>query len=355
LKLIRNYFVLFFVATIIVALDQWTKGLVRTNIAPNKVWLPEYLIWLAPYARIVHWYNRGAAFGLFQGGWLSNLIFSILVLTVVELIIYYFRHLPTQEKVLRFTMGFFLGGALGNLIDRLTLGHVTDFISVGRFPVFNVADSSITIGAAIFFLLMLQSDRDDISGAFSRWLASEKELGIWGFLRSIFFFAVTWVRDHVSNIAKSINQHRTVIISSLKSIFVLLISSGVIVLFDQWMKSSSQNVLIGGLPTENIVLEVLLLHVLELILFIFPQIPRQFYFVQIALVMVFAGSVSNLIDLLTYRELGLSSTNAIPNINIADLSFGIGAVMLLLGAWLLKSSWKQANDTVKAAGEITSE
>ena len=54
--------------------------------------------------------------------------------------------------MLRLALSMQLGGALGNLIDRLTIGHVTDFISVGNFPVFNVADASITIGAALLFL-----------------------------------------------------------------------------------------------------------------------------------------------------------------------------------------------------------
>ena len=79
-KVIKNYWAIFTIAGVIVALDQWTKWLVRTNIPPGQSWLPDSLAWLSPYARIVHWYNRGAAFGMFQEG---SMVFTVLAFIVI--------------------------------------------------------------------------------------------------------------------------------------------------------------------------------------------------------------------------------------------------------------------------------
>jgi signal peptidase II len=139
-------------AGLIIALDQWTKSLVRDNLAFTETWLPDSLEWLAPYARIVHWKNTGAAFGLFQD---SNTFFMILAVVAGLFILVYFPQVEREDWPLRFAMVFQLGGALGNLIDRITIGSVTDFVSVMDFPVFNVADSSITIGVAVLLIAVL--------------------------------------------------------------------------------------------------------------------------------------------------------------------------------------------------------
>lgn len=145
----RKYWQIAVIAVLIVALDQWTKSLVRANIPLSGSWLPDSLQWLSPYARIVHWYNTGAAFGMFQQG---GMVFTVLAFIVIGLILYYYPQVEKADWSLRLAMSMQLGGATGNLIDRLTIGHVTDFISVGNFPVFNVADASITVGAAVLFL-----------------------------------------------------------------------------------------------------------------------------------------------------------------------------------------------------------
>ena len=149
MNLIRKYWQIVGIAIVIIALDQWTKGLVRANIPLGGSWLPESWEWLSPYARIVHWYNTGAAFGMFKEG---SMVFTVLAFIVIGLILYYYPHVEQADWSLRIAMSMQLGGAAGNLIDRLTIGHVTDFISVGKFPVFNVADASITVGAAVLFL-----------------------------------------------------------------------------------------------------------------------------------------------------------------------------------------------------------
>jgi signal peptidase II len=147
LNLFRKYIPLILITTAIVALDQWTKWLVRTNIPFAGAWLPDQLSWLMPFARIVHWNNSGAAFGMFQSG---AIVFTVLAFVVIGVILYYFPQVSREDWWLRLAMGMQMSGAVGNLIDRLMRsGKVTDFISVGAFPVFNVADSSITVGTIV--------------------------------------------------------------------------------------------------------------------------------------------------------------------------------------------------------------
>jgi signal peptidase II len=148
-KYLPDYLYLLVIAGVIIASDQWTKSLVRTNLAFTSTWVP--WDWLAPYARIVHWRNTGAAFGMFQN--LSTL-FTILPFIVVAMILYYFAQIPRQDWPLRLALSMQCGGAIGNLIDRLTIGHVTDFVSVGNFPVFNIADASISTGVAVLIIGM---------------------------------------------------------------------------------------------------------------------------------------------------------------------------------------------------------
>jgi len=148
-NIIQKYWSIFTIAALIVALDQWTKWLVRVNIPIGGTWLPESLEWLSPYARIVHWYNTGAAFGMFQN---ASMVFTVLAFIVIAAIIYYYPHVENADWSLRLAMSMQLGGAIGNLVDRLTLGRVTDFLSVGTFPVFNVADASISVGAVVLLL-----------------------------------------------------------------------------------------------------------------------------------------------------------------------------------------------------------
>lgn len=153
-KYISDYLFLLGIAGFIIVVDQWTKNLVRTLIPFGDSWSP--WLWLAPYARIVHWQNTGAAFGMLQG---FNLVFSILAVVVSIAILYYFPRVPRNEWLIRLAMALQLGGAVGNLIDRLTQGTVTDFISVGKFAVFNVADACISVGTVLLILAVWLSER----------------------------------------------------------------------------------------------------------------------------------------------------------------------------------------------------
>jgi len=144
-----DYLFLFSIGTVIIGLDQWTKALVRANIPLGTDWLPGGLAWLLPFARVRHWVNSGAAFGIFQNG---NLVFTILAIIVILLILYYFPHTERGDWWLRVAMAMQFAGAAGNLIDRLLFAHVTDFLSVGNFAIFNVADASISVGVAVLLL-----------------------------------------------------------------------------------------------------------------------------------------------------------------------------------------------------------
>lgn len=155
---IQRYWPIATIAALIVALDQWTKWLVRVNVPDGGVWLPESLAWLSPYARIVHWHNTGAAFGMFQN---ASMVFTVLAFIVIAAIIYYYPHVENSDWSLRLAMSMQLGGAIGNLIDRLTLGRVTDFISVGTFPVFNIADASISVGAVVLLIGVWLTERSE--------------------------------------------------------------------------------------------------------------------------------------------------------------------------------------------------
>ena len=170
---VKDYLILIGVAGIVIALDQWTKWLVRQNVEFGGQWLPEGLGWLSPYARIVNWSNSGAAFGMFQNG---NLVFTILAIIVIIAIIYYYPQVEANDWTLKLAMGLQLAGASGNLIDRLMVGKVTDFISVGTFPVFNVADSSITVGVIVLLIGVWIKERQEKRKAADLQAASEQEV-----------------------------------------------------------------------------------------------------------------------------------------------------------------------------------
>ena len=144
-----DYGILLLVAGIILTFDQWTKLWVRLNVPLGGDWLPVQLNWLMPFARIRYWYNSGAAFRIFQDG---NLVFTILAIIVAAAILFYYPRTARKDWWLRAALILQFCGATGNLIDRLKFGHVTDFISVGNFAIFNVADASISVGVAVLIL-----------------------------------------------------------------------------------------------------------------------------------------------------------------------------------------------------------
>jgi signal peptidase II len=124
------------VAVVVVAADQATKSLVRHNV---RVGSSDGIF---PGVEIVHVHNRGVAFGLFVNG--GVLLVIVGVAAVSALLIFFATH--SRRPLVWLPTGLLLGGAAGNLIDRLNQGYVTDFIHLPLWPSFNLADFCITAG-----------------------------------------------------------------------------------------------------------------------------------------------------------------------------------------------------------------
>ncbi len=155
-RIFRHYLLLFAISLLVIVLDQWSKGLIRRNLALGEEIYP--IPFLAPFFRFTYLQNTGAAFGMFQN---ANILLLILAVIIAAAVIWYYHRAVDEPLLYRVSLGLILGGALGNMIDRVQLGFVTDFVAVGRFPVFNVADSSVTVGVALIFLgLILQEHKE---------------------------------------------------------------------------------------------------------------------------------------------------------------------------------------------------
>jgi signal peptidase II len=144
---------LILVAALVLMLDQLSKYAVEAAVPLYQSWAP--IPALEPVLRITHATNTGAAFGMFPDG---NLIFAIAAVIIGLAILYYNYILPGGIWLLRLALGLQLGGALGNLLDRLRQGHVTDFIDMGSlWPfIFNVADFAIVAGVVLLGWLLFQ-------------------------------------------------------------------------------------------------------------------------------------------------------------------------------------------------------
>jgi len=145
--LMSVYFLMSGVAVLII--DQITKYLVIANVARGTMMelIPDFLY-------IVNVKNTGAAFGIFQD---HTRVLTIISLVAIVLIIILKVIMDLKYIFYNITLGFILGGALGNLVDRFFIGEVTDFISFTIFPpVFNIADSFIVIGFSLIIILILR-------------------------------------------------------------------------------------------------------------------------------------------------------------------------------------------------------
>ena len=143
----------FVIAAAVVALDQATKVIIRASLDRGEVWPDRD--WLL---NIVNVSNSGAAFGMRQGQTTFLIVTSFVGVAAIVL---YYLYPPLEHGLLRVALALQLGGAAGNLIDRVRFGEVTDFINFDFFPAFNVAAASITIGvgAILLFFLTMESDR----------------------------------------------------------------------------------------------------------------------------------------------------------------------------------------------------
>lgn len=143
----------------VIVLDQWTKWLITSNFVEYQS------LTLLPVFDLVRLHNEGAAFSFLSdaSGW-QRWMFSALGIGVSAGLVVWLKRLPSRgQHLLAAALAFIIGGALGNVIDRILLGHVIDFIHVHYrqwyFPAFNVADSSITVGAGLLILDSVLSGR----------------------------------------------------------------------------------------------------------------------------------------------------------------------------------------------------
>jgi signal peptidase II len=131
-------------ASLVVALDQASKAIVRTFLERGESWpsgdWPVHIRYVT---------NSGAAFGTLQNQTAFLIVMTLIGLAAIYL---YYRYPPFDHPLAPAAIGMMLGGAIGNLVDRVRLGRVTDFIDFPMWPQFNVADSSITVGIAIILI-----------------------------------------------------------------------------------------------------------------------------------------------------------------------------------------------------------
>jgi signal peptidase II len=136
------------VLAVVVVLDQVTKALVRDGIAIGE----EDAI--LPAVTLVHVRNSGVAFGAFSGGGL--IVVALVAAALTALLFYFFTHL--DRRLVWLPTGLLLGGSIGNIIDRVRDGAVTDFVKLPAWPAFNVADIAITFGVLVLLWVIEQQD-----------------------------------------------------------------------------------------------------------------------------------------------------------------------------------------------------
>jgi signal peptidase II len=163
---IRRDLPFFGTAAVVLVSDQITKAIVRSNLAIGESWPDED--WAVKFTHVT---NSGAAFGILQG---QTLFLTITAVIAIGAIAFYYLFPPLEHGLLRLALGLQLGGAVGNLLDRIRLGHVTDFIDFPRYPEFNIADSSIVVGLFVIGVFYVLSER---SGALNEPEGTKHEPG----------------------------------------------------------------------------------------------------------------------------------------------------------------------------------
>jgi signal peptidase II len=149
------------IALLVVGLDQLTKHLVTKLLGHS-----EEKVLIDGFFKFVHWGNTGAAWSLFRG---KNELLAVVALVALVVLFFSRRHFDSRTVLGQTAFGLIFGGIVGNLIDRLTVGHVIDFIyfylqqrgggEIG-FPAFNVADSAICTGVGLIFLTTWRNERN---------------------------------------------------------------------------------------------------------------------------------------------------------------------------------------------------
>ena len=160
------------------ALDQWSKWLIERTLSPF-----DSLDVVPGFLKIIQVTNSGIAFGLFpsHGSWFGTALLALFGIAALAIVTYYFLKAPPDQTLLLIALALVMGGALGNLTDRILLGEVTDFldfyIQTHHWPTFNVADSAISVGIGLLALETLlparRQEEDPLATNAEGGLASE--------------------------------------------------------------------------------------------------------------------------------------------------------------------------------------
>ena len=132
-------------SVVVIVADQVTKAAIRASLHPGETWPEGWEL-----IRLSHVHNTGAAFGILQGAGTFLVVAPFLAIAAITV---FLLTLPTHSRWYSIALAAILGGAVGNLIDRIRLGHVTDFIDPTHYPSFNLADSAIVLGVLTIVVL----------------------------------------------------------------------------------------------------------------------------------------------------------------------------------------------------------
>lgn len=165
---VRKKYVLFSLfALLSLVLDQWTKVLARNDLQPRGPMNPKVII--PNYFDLRYAENPGVAFSMFQDLPGGRLLLTILAIGAFAMVIAYLRRTPEQASRLHVALGLIGGGAIGNLVDRVLYGRVTDFIVWKKgsleWPAFNIADAALCIGVGLMLLDMFLSRKETAPSA----------------------------------------------------------------------------------------------------------------------------------------------------------------------------------------------
>ncbi len=153
----KTSWIIVIVAALVVALDQGSKYWVTQALSVGGHWSP--LPGPLPFFQIVYTYNTGATFGLFKN---LGPVFILLAVVIVGALIVYARRWHPRQRLMCVALGLLLGGAIGNLIDRIRLGHVIDFIDVGvgstRWYTSNLSDVALVLGVILLGVALLRDE-----------------------------------------------------------------------------------------------------------------------------------------------------------------------------------------------------
>jgi signal peptidase II len=155
----RPWLILLAGAGLLAVIDQASKALIVRSLALYEQWAP--IPALASIFTLTYTQNTGAAFSMLPAG---GVFFTLVGFITIGVILVYYRTLAAAGGLARLGLVLFLGGTLGNLIDRLRTGYVVDFLHVHGLPIFNIADLGIVGGVSLLFLALWREDRREADG-----------------------------------------------------------------------------------------------------------------------------------------------------------------------------------------------